>query len=789
MTFSDEREEKMTEKSFPKKRLGIKITGAVQGVGFRPFVWRLAQELRISGWVINGTGGVEIEAEACESDLLEFSRRLADDAPPLAKIENKEYVFLESLVPYHNFGIRGSDDAGEKTVSVLPDMAACPECLCEIFDPTNRRYRYPFTNCTNCGPRYSIIESVPYDRPNTSMKVFQMCPLCEKEYHDPNDRRFYAQPNACPVCGPHLELWNKNKTVLFSHDYALCGTAGLIRFEYIVAVKGLGGFQLFADATKKRPIEKLRERKGRPGKKPFAVMYPDIGLVKAHCEVSEAEEKLLLSSESPIVLLKRKEDPSELEKMPCGEVAPNSNIIGVMLPYTPLHHLLMNDLGFPAVATSGNLSDEPIITDEYEAVEKLKMIADIFLVHNRDIIRHVDDSIARVMGGKTVLLRRARGYAPLPLAVKTKLPNDPCLIAFGSDLKNTGAVLAHGNVFLTQHIGDMETLSSKEALLRSLKDSLAFRDIKPEAAVCDLHPDYSSTRMAEAFASEFRIPLYRVQHHKAHLLSALSENAILGERAFGVAWDGTGYGEDGTIWGGEFFRIGEREIVRCGHFRTFGLIGGDVAAREPKRSAVAMLYEIFGKKIFEDDSLAPVAVLTETERKLFPQILERGINVCRTSSVGRLFDAVASILGICHSSDHEGHAAILLEQAIEKVRTEKYYSLHLIKEGRKYVFNWEPMIREILADQKSGVSSSRISAIFHNTMAGVIECMTDLSGEKNVVLSGGCFQNKYLLERTLRELGTRPYLRVFVQNKIPPNDGGIALGQIASVLQNMTDSR
>ncbi len=779
----------MTEKCFSKKRIRIKITGAVQGVGFRPFVWRLATELNVLGWVSNGTSGVEIEAEGYVSNLLDFTRRLTDEAPPLAKIESKEYSFLDDLILFNNFEIRESDDCGEKTVLVLPDMATCPECRHEIFDPNNRRFRYPFTNCTNCGPRYSIVESVPYDRPNTTMKDFPMCPLCEKEYHDPRDRRFYAQPNACPVCGPHLELWNSNKTILFSHDYALCGAVGMIRYEYIVAIKGLGGFQFVADATKKRPVEKLRERKGRPGKKPFAVMYPDIELVKAHCEVSEEEEKLLLSPEAPIVLLKRKEHPSETEKMPCKEVAPNSNNMGVMLPYTPLHHLLMNDLGFPVIATSGNVSNEPIETDENKAFLLLRHIADAFLVHNRGIVRHVDDSITRVVQGKPVILRRARGYAPFPFPVKTGLKKDLCVVSFGSDLKNTGAVFIDDSVFLTQHIGDMETMASLNALEHSIKDILAFRGKKPSVAVCDLHPDYESTRRAEVFAEEYRIPLFRVQHHKAHMLSAMTENGIVGDCALGVVWDGTGYGEDGTIWGGEFFRASKKEIARYGHFRTFGLIGGDIAAREPKRSAIAILYEIFGKQIFDFDEFAPILSLTETERKLFPQILERNVNVYKTSSAGRLFDAVASILDVCHVSDYEGHAATLLEQVIGDTVTEEYYSLSFIKEKNGYIFNWEPMIRELLLDMKAGLSCSIISAIFHNTLANVIVCMTDLSGERNVVLSGGCFQNKYLLERTLEEFERRPYLRVFTQKKVPQNDGGISLGQIAAVLENMTNTR
>ena len=777
----------MTEKYLPRKRLKIKIQGTVQGVGFRPFVWRLAHELGINGWVINGVSGVEIEAQAEELVLLEFLRRLSDDAPAVSKINSKEHEFLDGLVSCDGFEIRESDDAGEKTALVLPDLATCPECQKEIFDKTNRRFRYPFTNCTNCGPRYSIIEKVPYDRPNTTMKVFPMCPECEKEYRDPSNRRFYAQPNACPVCGPHLELRNEKGKILFSNDYALRGAEGMIRYEYIVAIKGLGGFQLIADATKKRAVEKLRKRKGRPGEKPFAVMYPDIELVKAHCEVSAEEEKLLLSPESPIVLLRRKDRPSEIEKLPCEEIAPDSKIIGVMLPYTPLHHVLMNDLGFPIVATSGNISDEPIIIDNEEAMEKLDRIADAFLVHNRGIVRHVDDSITRVVNGKPIILRRARGYAPLPIKVKSqksKIKSTPTIVAFGPDLKNTGAVLIGDSVFMTQHIGDMETVASENALLRAIKDTLAFREKKPEAVVCDLHPSYESAKMAEAFAKEFHIPLHRVQHHKAHILSAMSENDILGECALGVAWDGTGYGEDGTIWGGEFFRVAKTGLSRFAHLRTFGLIGGDAAAREPKRSAVAILHEIFGDEIFTSDKFASVKALTEIERKLFPAMLKNKLNVFTTSSAGRLFDAVASILDICHASDYEGHAAILLEQTIEK-GVASYYDLYCKKDGDVFILDWEPMIREIVYEFDLGVRPGIISAKFHNTLARTIVYCAEMANEKKVVLSGGCFQNKYLMERALKEFEKNAEIRIYTQKNVPQNDGGIALGQIAAVLQQI----
>ncbi len=770
----------MTNHGDAKKRLKIEIKGTVQGVGFRPFVWRLANELDVKGWVVNGVRGVVIEAEASESTLLEFLRRLSDDAPVVSSIESKKHLFLQDTVSYETFDIRESDDVGEKTALVLPDLATCPECQSEIFNQKNRRFRYPFTNCTNCGPRYSIIENVPYDRPNTTMKVFPMCPDCRKEYNDPSNRRFYAQPNACPVCGPHLELLDTLGLSFASHDDALQAAEDVIRSGGTVALKGLGGFQLLIDATEETAIKRLRAMKGRPGEKPFAVMYPNLELIKAHCEVSVEEEKILTSIESPIVLLKRRENPRDIEKLPHESIAPDSKIIGVMLPYTPLHHLLMSDLGFPVVATSGNISDEPIITENNEAVEKLAHIADVFLVHNRGIVRHVDDSIARVIDGRPIILRRARGYAPLPITIKNASDKSPCVVAFGPDLKNTGAVLIGDKVFMTQHIGDMETVASEKALIRSIKDIIAFRDKKPEAVVCDLHPNYESTKMAETFASELNIPLHRIQHHKAHILSAMTENGIIGENALGVAWDGTGYGEDDTIWGGEFFCVNKTGLKRLAHFRTFGLIGGDTAAREPKRSAIAMLYEIFGNEIFNSERYSSVVALSENERKLFPKMLENKVNVFTTSSAGRLFDAIASILDICHSSDYEGHAAILLEQAIGKTVTDESYQFRFMENG---TLDWEPMIRSILNDFEEGIPRSVMSAKFHNTLAKAIVKIAELSEEKKVVLSGGCFQNKYLLERVMKEFeGTE--IEVFTQNKLPMNDGGIALGQITAFLMN-----
>jgi hydrogenase maturation protein HypF len=757
-----------------KKRIKIRLQGAVQGVGFRPFVWRLAKEMGVFGWVINGVRGVEIEAEGEKGILNIFLSRLSADAPATAQInsiESSEHHFLG----YEDFEIRESDNFGEKTALILPDMATCPECQGDIFDPNNRRYRYPFTNCTNCGPRFSIIKRVPYDRPNTSMDIFPMCPECEVEYKDPGNRRFYAQPNACSVCGPSLELWNKDGLVL-SGD-SIMTACDYLRDGYIVAMKGLGGFHILVDARNQYCVNELRKRKGRSGAKPFAVMYPSLEMVKMDCYISVEEEKLLLSREAPIVILERKKirHPGSI----CEQVSPGIRTLGVMLPYTPLHHLLMKDLGFPIVATSGNLSDEPIVIDENDALATLRHIADIFLVHNRPIVRHVDDSIMRICVGVPTVVRRARGFAPFPIKISKK--ETLCLTAFGSHLKNTGANLFDGNVFLTQHIGDMGTVKANDALERAIVDTLTFYGRKPDALVCDLHPEYSSTKMAKVFSQENSVPLFFVQHHEAHVFSCLTENDILGECALGVAFDGSGYGRDGTVWGGEFFVVKNKKIKRVGHIQPLILLGGDAAAREPKRVASAMLFELFGGDVFADKKNASICALSENERKVFPKLLSGNVGVFRSTSVGRLFDAVSSLLNICHMSEYEGHAAILLEQAINGFQTEKQYHFGMREVGGLFVFGWSSVILEILSDIGLGVSVSEVSAKFHNTMIEIIVCAAKKTGEKRVALSGGCFQNKYLLEKTILRLRCEKKIPYF-QQRVPSGDGGISLGQIAAII-------
>ncbi|GIV19687.1 MAG: carbamoyltransferase [Armatimonadota bacterium] len=740
-------------------RIRLVIRGAVQGVGFRPFIYRLATELGLKGWVVNSAQGVFIEVEGEPQTLQQFVRRVETDKPPRAFIQSLEQSVLDP-VGYTTFEIRHSEERGEKSALILPDIATCPDCLRELFDPADRRYLYPFTNCTNCGPRYSIIEALPYDRPNTTMKAFTMCPKCREEYENPLDRRFHAQPNACPECGPHLELWDKKGALLAMHHEALLRAVEAIGEGCIVAVKGLGGFHLIVDARNDAAVRRLRERKRRE-EKPFALMYPSLETVKAHCEVNEVEERVLRSPESPIVLLRRKE-----EEAVAPSVAPNNPYLGVMLPYTPLHHLLMRELGFPIVATSGNLSDEPICTDEREALHRLAGIADLFLVHNRPIARHVDDSVVRVLLGRELVLRRARGYAPLPVLVKEPLPP---LLAVGAHLKNTVALSTGRQVFISQHIGDLETPQALEAFHRVIADVKELWEHQPRAVACDMHPDYLSTQAAHRMG----LPVVEVQHHVAHILSCMAENE-LEPPVLGVSWDGTGYGTDGTIWGGEFLTVREESWERFAHLRPFRLPGGDRAIKEPRRSALGVLYELLGDDAF--DLLEEM--FTESERRLLQQMLRQGVNAPVTTSAGRLFDAVASLVGLRRLVNFEGQAAMELEFLTHGVHTDEIYPFSLFEKALPHVLDWSAMIEAILQDVRQDVPPPLIAARFHNTLVEMMVEVARAAGIERVALSGGCFQNAYLTERAVRRLseeGFRPYWH----QRVPPNDGGIALGQIA----------
>jgi len=760
-----------------RERLRLAVRGAVQGVGFRPFVYRLAGELQLDGWVRNSTMGVVIEVEGPRRELEAFQLRLAGERPPRAAIHSLEAAWLDPA-GHSGFAIRDSVCDGAMTALVLPDIAICDDCRREILDPANRRFRYPFTNCTNCGPRFSIIEAMPYDRASTSMRRFAMCPACQREYDDPGDRRFHAQPNACPQCGPRLEAWDGSGRRLAGSDAALRAAVSAIREGAIVAVKGLGGFHLVADAANEAAIGRLRERKHRE-EKPFAVMYPELVSLGRACLVSEQERRLLTSAEAPIVLLARR---NHAGPGLAPAVAPGNPNLGVMLPYTPLHALLLGDFGGPVVATSGNRADEPICTEEREAVDRLGAIADLFLVHDRPIVRHVDDSIVRVVLDRELVLRRARGYAPLPVPIGKQ---GPPLLAVGGHLKNTVALAAGGEAIVSQHIGDLESAEASTAFVQVIGDLQHLYGITPGAVVADRHPDYRSTR----YAASLGLPVAHVQHHVAHVASCMADNH-LDDNALGVAWDGTGYGLDGTVWGGEFFAVDATSFRRVACLRPFRLPGGDRAIKEPRRSALGVLQAI-AREVPAPVPPAVAAAFTTGECLLLIDAMRRGLNAPVTTSAGRLFDAVASLAGLRQRSSFEGQAAMDLEFAIVPGIGDAYPFALTGQADRlgigtwqapRLVIDWAPMIRAVADDAVRGVAAGIIAARAHNAMVEMIVAVAEAVNETAVVLSGGCFQNRYLIEHAvnrLRRAGFRPYWH----QRVPPNDGGLALGQIAAYLR------
>ncbi|MFN7939596.1 MAG: carbamoyltransferase HypF [Bryobacteraceae bacterium] len=730
-----------------RKRLHYRIQGTVQGVGFRPFVYHLARQNGLAGWVSNTSAGAELEVEGDRRALMEFDGRLESDKPA-----HCFYAGLERLeLPVEGasgFSIRKSLDSGPRRALILPDLATCPECLREIFDTRNPRYRYPFTNCTHCGPRYSIIEAVPYDRHNTTMRGFPLCLRCFEEYHDARDRRFHAQPVACPDCGPQLAWWNSQGDPLHEREDALQAALQALRAGRIVAMKGLGGFQLLVDARRQDAVQLLRRRKHRE-EKPFAVMMPSLDAAERWCSISTPERELLTSPAAPIVLLAH-----HSEALIAPAVAPHNPNLGVMLPYTPLHHLLMAGLGFPIVATSGNLGEEPILIHESEAVEKLSAIADGFLVHDRPIARPVDDSVVRLIAGKPSVLRRARGYVPLPVRVNHDLPP---LLAVGGQMKNTVAVAAGREVFLSQHIGDLTNTASYERFTATIDDLQRLHQITPERAVCDLHPDYTSTRYAERSG----LPLEAVQHHLAHVHSVIAEQGIR-EPVLGVSWDGTGFGLDGTIWGGEFLLVSGSSSHRVAHLRPFPLPGGDHAIRDPKRTAQGLLFALRGTMKLD----APQPVL---------RMLTSRFNCPLTSSAGRLFDAVASLLQLASFNSFEGQAAMQLEFAIEDDPEARHYPFPLNGDQ----LDWGPLIEAMLTERDHGVPAGILATRFHRTLVEGIVAVARHAAVPRVALSGGCFQNKWLAEHAIERLREEGF-SVYWQQQVPPNDGGLALGQIWS---------
>jgi hydrogenase maturation protein HypF len=826
-----------------KRRLCLAVEGIVQGVGFRPFVYGLAKDVGVVGWVKNTDRGVSIDIEGTVEQLQVFQKRLEQDKPPHAFLQYLETQWM-SLAGYTDFEIRPSDAADSsiatpKSALILPDLATCPACLHEIYDSANRRYRYPFTNCTHCGPRFSILRSLPYDRPNTTMQRFQMCPECRTEYENPLDRRFHAQPNACPTCGPHLQLWDRQGKTLASHDEALLQTANAIRQGKILAIKGLGGFHLVVDAGNEAAVKTLRDRKRRPDK-PLALMYPSLELIREHCQVSEEEEKLLRSSEAPIVLLQKRKAEGRgqraegldaksrsllaIDKKQGSEfltqskivlsVAPDNPYLGVMLPYTPLHHLLLSELGFPIVATSGNLSSEPIYTDELDALNRLQNIADLFLVHDRPIARPVDDSIMRVVCARPIVLRRARGYAPFPITPPSKSTShdSSVILAVGAHQKNTVALYLNHQILMSQHLGDLDNLSTIDRFQEAIHHLLNIYEVQPTTIACDAHPDYYSTQFAHtlielnaqskqaneqkrfppglcllpsAFSQEAThpsTPVVSVQHHYAHVLSCMVDNQ-LEPPVLGIAWDGTGYGLDGTIWGGEFLNIPANGFERTAHLRSFPLPGGEQAVKEPRRCALGLLYECFGNRAFEMVELAPLQAFSSQELKVLQTMLQRGLNTPKTSSAGRLFDAIAALLGLCQQASFEGQAAMQLEFATNGFKTDEAYPYKLLCPPQApIILDYSPMLNAILGDIYEQISQEIVAAKFHNTLIEGMVAIANRVGVEQIVLTGGCFQNRYLLERAIAQFKTEGF-SIYWHHRIPTNDGGIAAGQIMAALR------
>jgi hydrogenase maturation protein HypF len=751
----------------PGQRKHIQVRGIVQGVGFRPFVYKLARSLGLSGYVFNSSAGVTIEIEGGESELDEFIRTLEDDPPQLAEIAQ---ITVSDIAAQGSAGfsiLSSREEAGEFAL-VSPDAGTCDACWRDFGDPANRRLGYPFTNCTHCGPRYTIIRDIPYDRATTTMSSFLMCGDCRAEYEDPTDRRFHAQPNACPVCGPSLTLVESGAVFSFTDPGSslpiIRQTRALLRAGKIVAVKGLGGFLLACDATNDSAIAELRRRKRRPHK-PFALMARDLASVRRLCEVSAEDEAALLSPRRPIVILPRLPGTA----LPIG-LAPGDSTLGVMLPYTPLHYLLFSDTPqsepeFAAlVMTSGNLSEEPIVIENREAMQQLGEVADWFLLHNRDIATRVDDSVTRTFEGRERVLRRARGFVPQTIDLGVEMEE---VLAFGGELKNTLCLTKGRYAILSQHIGDLENYETMRFFEETLSNLKHVFKVMPSAVAYDLHPGYMSTRMAMGSGIERKIG---VQHHHAHIASCMAENHLRG-KVLGVAMDGTGFGTDGKVWGGEFLVADFAGFTRRAHLRNVLLPGGDAAVRQPWRMALSYLRDASqtpqNLKCFEGKQVALVDVM-----------LARRIQTVETSSCGRLFDAVAALLGLAPEVSFEGQAAIALE-ALAEPGIDQRYDFE-IEPGEPSILDFRPVIVAIVADIARGRRVGEISACFHNTLSIAIGEMCSRIGKSDaldrVCLSGGSFQNLYLLGRAVVELRRRGF-DVFLHAQVPANDGGLSLGQ------------
>jgi hydrogenase maturation protein HypF len=741
----------------------LKVNGIVQGVGFRPFVFQLAEKFSLNGEVSNTSSGVSIHIEGSPENVADFEKDLAEKSPPLAYIVEISSK-TEAVENHTKFAIVKSKAQAKMSTLISPDVSVCEDCLGEMLTADDRRYHYPFINCTNCGPRYTIIDDIPYDRPKTSMRNFNMCPQCQAEYDDPTDRRFHAQPNACADCGPHVDLFDNHRQLTGAGGDAVNKAAELLKQGQILAVKGLGGYHLAADAANTDAVKRLRRRKLRE-EKPFAVMSYDLETIDRYARVGPEDEKLLTAIQRPIVLLKKK-NTRTISKA----VAPGNKYFGVMLPYTPLHYLLLEH-GFDAlVMTSGNLSEEPIAIDNDDAFNRLGDIADYFLIHNRDIYLRSDDSIVRYAAGARRFLRRSRGFVPIPVFLKNEIPP---ILACGAELKNTICVTRQDKAFLSQHIGDLENLPTYEFFKLTIAHLKRILDIEPEMIAFDMHPDYLSTRYALEQGADHKI---QVQHHHAHIVSCMAEHKLEGD-LIGLSFDGTGYGTDGAIWGGEILVAREHDFERAGHLAYVPMPGSATAIKEPWRMAVSYLQGAYGSD-FRSLDLPTVGAIDAEKLTIIGEMISKGINSPLTSSLGRLFDGVAAICGIRQRVNFEGQAAMELEMAATQ-DSDTIYD-YAWDTGDAYRVLTEPIIRGVADDVVKGKPIGEISSRFHRTLICLFTDMCVMIGRERelnrVVLSGGVFQNSILLTGLTRALEKKDF-KVFSHQQVPTNDGGIALGQ------------
>ena len=763
--------------ALPDTDVLLRVRGTVQGVGYRPFVHRTATRLGLCGWVRNDAGGVLVRAAGAPGRIADLVAALTREAPPAAIVAGVERLPLPAGAPAAGdaFAIVASASDGRVATAVPADLALCPDCRRELLDPADRRHGYPFINCTQCGPRYSLIEQLPYDRPHTTMRAFPLCADCAREYGDPADRRFHAEPNACPACGPHLTLRDLDGASLAERAEALRRTQDLLRQGRIVAVKGIGGFHLMGNATDAAAVARLRERKHRDAK-PLAVMFRDLAQLGGYAEVPAAAAALLVSPAAPIVLVPRRADPVPGVAPLAAGIAPGNPWVGALLPYSPLHRLLLAGLDFPLVATSANLADEPLCSDNDEARRRLEWIADAFLEHNRPIARPVDDSVVRLTAaGEQILLRRARGYAPAPLTLPGRLPGH--LLCVGGHLKNTVAVAAGDQVTLSPHIGDLESVPARAAFTRTIATLGQLYGAGFTAVAHDKHPGYASTTHAAALG----LPAIAVQHHLAHVLACLLEHRHPADNVLGVSWDGTGWGEDGTVWGGEFILLRHNRAERFARLRPFRLAGGEAAVRDARRVALAL-----ARALDPAATLADRIAFSASEADLLATMLDRGLNAPVCSSAGRLFDGFAALLGLGERNSYEGQLPLALERAAVEAGPGTAALAFPVEPsptpGAHWEVDWRPAVQQVLT---GAPDATRDAAACHRGLAHAIADVARHAGAATVVLTGGCFQNALLhslASDALRAAG----FRVLVHRVLSPNDNSIAAGQALAALLNLT---